>query len=171
MGTQLDRPKKKTGKRKRIRPLGCDMTVLFIVPILVLFGVVMIFSSSYYYTMTSAKYGYDMFYFPVPGGLPILLRNETRGFPYGIHMRNVQYCESCSKPKNGKYSKFSIFCNFFHHPDEAERKRYSNSANSGKKCSTAFAMLYLTLSEPSLRLCHPIAQGYRIPSRRNAAYL
>ena len=35
----------------------------------------------------------------------------------------------------------------------------------------AFAMLYLTHSEPSLRLCHPIAQGYRKPSRRNAAYL
>ncbi len=58
-----DRPKKKTGKRKYIKPLGCDTTVLFIVPILVLFGVVMIFSSSYYYTMTSAKYDYDMFYF------------------------------------------------------------------------------------------------------------
>lgn len=58
-----DRPKKNTEKRKSVKPLRCDMTILFIVAILVLFGVVMIFSSSYYYTMTSAKYGYDMFYF------------------------------------------------------------------------------------------------------------
>ena len=39
------------------------VALIHIVLTLVLFGVVMIFSSSYYYTMTSAKYEYDMLYF------------------------------------------------------------------------------------------------------------
>ena len=63
MGKNPGRPKKKTAKRKYIKPAGYDFTVMFIVLTLVLFGVVMIFSSSYYYTMTSAKYEYDMFHF------------------------------------------------------------------------------------------------------------
>ena len=64
MAVKPGRPKKKTAKkRKYIKPGGYDFTVLFIVLTLVLFGIVMIFSSSYYYTMTSAKYEYDMFYF------------------------------------------------------------------------------------------------------------
>lgn len=63
MGKRPGKPKKKTAKRKYIKPLGYDFTVMFIVLTLVLFGVVMIFSSSYYYTMTSAKYDYDMFHF------------------------------------------------------------------------------------------------------------
>ena len=50
-------------KRKYRKPLGYDFTVLFIVLILVLFGVVMIFSSSYYYTMTTERFHNDMFYF------------------------------------------------------------------------------------------------------------
>lgn len=57
------KPKKKTAKRKYRKPLGYDFTVLFIVLILVLFGVVMIFSSSYYYTMTTERFHNDMFYF------------------------------------------------------------------------------------------------------------
>lgn len=60
---QSGKVKKKTAKRKYIKPSGYDFTVMFIVLTLVLFGVVMIFSSSYYYTMTSAKYEYDMFHF------------------------------------------------------------------------------------------------------------
>lgn len=64
MGKNPGKPKKKTAnKRKYIKPAGYDFTVMFIVLTLVLFGVVMIFSSSYYYTMTSAKYEYDMFHF------------------------------------------------------------------------------------------------------------
>lgn len=63
MGKQPSRPKKKTAKRKYIKPLGYDFTVMFIVLTLVMFGVVMIFSSSYYKTMTSANFDYDMFYF------------------------------------------------------------------------------------------------------------
>lgn len=63
MGKNPDRPKKKTAKRKYIKPLGYDFTVMFIVLTLVLFGVVMIFSSSYYKTMTSESFHYDMFYF------------------------------------------------------------------------------------------------------------
>ena len=64
MAKNPGKPKKKTAnKRKYIKPAGYDFTVMFIVLTLVLFGVVMIFSSSYYYTMTSAKYEYDMFHF------------------------------------------------------------------------------------------------------------
>ena len=63
MGKNPDRPKKKTAKRKYMKPGGYDFTVLFIVLTLVLFGIVMIFSSSYYHTMTSAKFKNDMFYF------------------------------------------------------------------------------------------------------------
>ncbi|MGN1231571.1 MAG: putative lipid II flippase FtsW, partial [Anaerotignum sp.] len=63
MGKNPDRPKKKTAKRKYIKPLGYDFTVMFIVLTLVLFGVVMIFSSSYYYTMTTERFHNDMFYF------------------------------------------------------------------------------------------------------------
>lgn len=58
--------RKKVGVRKRkkkIRPNAYDFTVLFVVLMLVLFGIVMIFSSSYYHTMTSKKFGFDMFYF------------------------------------------------------------------------------------------------------------
>ncbi|MFV0313795.1 MAG: putative lipid II flippase FtsW [Anaerotignum sp.] len=52
-----------SAKRKRIKPDSFDFTVLFVVLTLMLFGVVMIFSASYYTTMTSTKYNYDMFYF------------------------------------------------------------------------------------------------------------
>ncbi len=62
MGKNPGRPKKKTAKRKYIKPLGYDFTVLFIVLTLVLFGIVMIFSSSYYHAMTTRKDG-DMFFF------------------------------------------------------------------------------------------------------------
>ncbi|MBM6828271.1 putative lipid II flippase FtsW [Anaerotignum lactatifermentans] len=48
-------------KPKKTEPF--DFAVLFIVLTLVLFGVVMIFSSSYYYTMTNANFNNDMFYF------------------------------------------------------------------------------------------------------------
>lgn len=51
------------GKKKRIKPDTFDFTVVFVVLTLMLFGVVMIFSASYYTTMTSEKFSYDMFYF------------------------------------------------------------------------------------------------------------
>ena len=50
---QRGKTKKKQGRRKYIKPLGYDFTVLFVVLTLVLFGVVMVFSSSYYKTMTT----------------------------------------------------------------------------------------------------------------------
>ncbi len=53
-------PKK---KRKRMGAVPFDFAVLFIVLTLVLFGVVMVFSASYYSTMTSEKFNHDMFYF------------------------------------------------------------------------------------------------------------
>lgn len=95
-----DRPKKKTERRKHIKALRCDMTVLFIVGILVLFGVVMIFSSSYYYTMTSAKYGYDMFYFlkkqSLWAVLGIIAMLGAMSIPYDIWRRFAfaAYCLS-----------------------------------------------------------------------------
>ncbi len=63
MGRDYSQRKSPTGKRKRIKPDSFDFTVLFVVLTLMLFGVVMIFSASYYTTMTSAKYHYDMFFF------------------------------------------------------------------------------------------------------------
>lgn len=53
----------KKGKRRYRKPLQYDFTVMFIVLTLTLFGVVMIFSSSYYYTMTTERFNNDMFYF------------------------------------------------------------------------------------------------------------
>lgn len=63
MGRVNGQKKAPTARRKRIKPDSFDFTVLFVVLTLMLFGVVMIFSASYYTTMTSAKYKYDMFYF------------------------------------------------------------------------------------------------------------
>lgn len=63
MGRGNSQRKATTAKRKRIKPDSFDFTILFVVLTLMLFGVVMIFSASYYTTMTSAKYDYDMFYF------------------------------------------------------------------------------------------------------------
>ena len=80
------RPKKKTAKRKYRKPLGYDFTVLFIVLILVLFGVVMIFSSSYYYTMTTERFHNDMFYFLKRQSLWAVL-----GIIAMIFMMNVPY--------------------------------------------------------------------------------
>lgn len=42
---------------------GIDYTVLILVTMLVMFGLVMVFSSSYYYAMTEAKFGNDKFFF------------------------------------------------------------------------------------------------------------
>lgn len=55
--------KKPTYTQRHLGPSSFDFTVLFIVITLMLFGVVMIFSASYYTTMTSAEYDYDMFYY------------------------------------------------------------------------------------------------------------
>lgn len=63
MGRSNSQRKATTAKRKRIKPDSFDFTVLFVVLTLMLFGVVMIFSASYYTTMTSAKFSYDMFFF------------------------------------------------------------------------------------------------------------
>ena len=92
MAIKPGRPKKKTaGKRKYRKPGGYDFTVLFIVLTLVLFGVVMIFSSSYYYTMTSAKYEYDMFYFlkkqSLWAVLGIIAMFAAMNVPYNIYKR------------------------------------------------------------------------------------
>lgn len=50
-------------RNPKIKPNQYDFMVLFVVVMLVLFGVVMIFSSSYYYTLTRASFHYDMYYF------------------------------------------------------------------------------------------------------------
>ncbi len=63
MGRGYSQRKGSTAKRKRIKPDSFDFTVLFVALTLMLFGVVMIFSASYYTTMTGAKYNYDMFFF------------------------------------------------------------------------------------------------------------
>ena len=92
MAIKPGRPKKKTaGKRKYRKAGGYDFTVLFIVLTLVLFGVVMIFSSSYYYTMTSAKYEYDMFHFlkrqSVWAVLGIIAMFAAMNVPYNFYKK------------------------------------------------------------------------------------
>ncbi len=62
MGRNPDNSNRKSKKRYR-KPPSYDFTVMFIVLTLALFGVVMIFSSSYYYTMTNEDFNNDMFYF------------------------------------------------------------------------------------------------------------
>ena len=42
---------------------GIDYSILVLVIILVMFGLVMVFSSSYYYAMTNAKFDYNKFFF------------------------------------------------------------------------------------------------------------
>lgn len=63
MGKSSGQKRAVPGKRKRMKPDSFDFAVMFVVLTLVLFGVVMIFSASYYTTMTSAKGNYDMFYY------------------------------------------------------------------------------------------------------------
>lgn len=93
MAIKPGRPKKKIAKKRknRVKMGGYDFTVLFIVLTLVLFGVVMIFSSSYYYTMTSAKYEYDMFYFlkkqSIWAVLGIIAMLTAMNVPYTIYKR------------------------------------------------------------------------------------
>lgn len=96
MGKNPGRPKKKTAKRKYIKPGGYDFTVMFIVLTLVLFGIVMIFSSSYYYTMTSAKYEYDMFHFlkrqSIWAVLGIIAMVAAMNVPYTFWRRFATLC-------------------------------------------------------------------------------
>lgn len=56
-------------KTKRVKTDRYDFGLLFVVLTLVLFGVVMIFSASYYDTMSSEIYNYDMFYYLKRQGL------------------------------------------------------------------------------------------------------
>lgn len=87
MGKNHGSSKKKTAKkRKYMKPLGYDFTVLFIVLTLVLFGVVMIFSSSYYYTMTTERFHNDMFYFLKRQSLWAVL-----GITAMLVMMNIRY--------------------------------------------------------------------------------
>ena len=96
MGKNPGRPKKKTAKRMYIKPGGYDFTVMFIVLTLVLFGIVMIFSSSYYYTMTSAKYEYDMFHFlkrqSIWAVLGIIAMVAAMNVPYTFWRRFATLC-------------------------------------------------------------------------------
>ncbi|WP_317853762.1 putative lipid II flippase FtsW [Chakrabartyella piscis] len=57
------RKKQPTYTQKHLGPSSFDFTVLFITITLMLFGVVMIFSASYYTTMISTEYNNDMFYY------------------------------------------------------------------------------------------------------------
>ncbi len=54
------RPKRKKAGQK---PQSYDYIILFVVITLVFFGIIMIFSSSYYYTLTDADFNNDMYYF------------------------------------------------------------------------------------------------------------
>lgn len=60
-------------KKRRIKPDSIDFTVIFVVLTLMLFGVVMIFSASYYTTMTNSYYNFDMFYYLKRQGAWVIL--------------------------------------------------------------------------------------------------
>ena len=95
MAVKPGRPKKKTAKkRKYIKPGGYDFTVMFSVLTLVLFGVVMIFSSSYYYTMTSAKYEYDKKENPV---YPALYLGAGRAVLCHLHLSQTARQTVCQR--------------------------------------------------------------------------
>lgn len=86
MATASTVKKKKTAvKRKPIR-VSYDYMVLFVVVLLVLFGVVMIFSSSYYTAMRETKFNNDMLYF-----VKKQFRNGVIGFAGMIFMSNFNY--------------------------------------------------------------------------------
>ncbi len=55
--------KNQARQKSKVRVVPVDFTLLFVVLTLMLFGVVMIFSASYYTTMTREAYNYDMYFY------------------------------------------------------------------------------------------------------------
>jgi len=55
--------KKRSFKLQRKNSQSIDYTLLFVILMLLLFGLIMVFSSSYYYALTRPQFGYDMYYF------------------------------------------------------------------------------------------------------------
>ena len=78
--------KRKTAVKKKPIRTSYDYMVLFVVILLVLFGIVMIFSSSYYKAMTTEDFYNDMFYFVKKQGRSALL-----GFAGMLFMANFPY--------------------------------------------------------------------------------
>lgn len=77
--------RKTTVKKKSVRATY-DYMVLFVVILLVLFGIVMIFSSSYYKAMTTESFQNDMFYFVKKQS-----RSGLLGFVGMLFMANFPY--------------------------------------------------------------------------------
>jgi len=73
----------KKHQRKKIKRTQCDFTILFTVCLLVLFGVIMIFSSSYYYALNNYN---DMYHF-----LKRQILWSMIGFCAMIFMMNYDY--------------------------------------------------------------------------------
>ncbi len=100
MGRENSHGRPKIAKKRRIKPDSFDFTVLFVALTLMLFGVVMIFSASYYTTMTSAKYKYDMFYFLKRQGVWVILGTMAMIFcmhvPYNFWKRFALLSYWCS---------------------------------------------------------------------------
>jgi len=78
--------KRKTAVKKKASKASYDYIVVFVVILLVLFGIVMIFSSSYYDAMTSEKFNNDMLYF-----VKKQFRNGLLGFVGMFIMSNFPY--------------------------------------------------------------------------------
>ena len=78
--------KRKTAVKKKASKASYDYIVVFVVILLVLFGIVMIFSSSYYDAMTSEKFNNDMLYF-----VKKQFRNGLLGFVGMFIMANFPY--------------------------------------------------------------------------------
>lgn len=78
--------KRKTAVKKKSVRATYDYIVLFVVILLVLFGIVMIFSSSYYKAMTTESFQNDMFYFVKKQS-----RSGLLGFVGMLFMANFPY--------------------------------------------------------------------------------
>ena len=78
--------KRKTAVKKKSVRATYDYMVLFVVILLVLFGIVMIFSSSYYKAMTTESFQNDMFYFVKKQS-----RSGLLGFVGMLFMANFPY--------------------------------------------------------------------------------
>ncbi|MEA4816028.1 MAG: FtsW/RodA/SpoVE family cell cycle protein [Lachnospiraceae bacterium] len=70
----------------KISKAQIDFTIFFVVLILVLFGIIMIFSSSYYYTLTNSRFDNDMYYF-----LKRQLIWAALGITVMVVMMNINY--------------------------------------------------------------------------------
>lgn len=72
-----------------------DFVLFFVVIVLLFFGIIMIFSASYYTSMTSSKYGYDMYFFLKKQALWAIIGTVfmiiASNIPYAFYRRMAKF--------------------------------------------------------------------------------